>query len=210
MNLGQIKSRVKRDFGDESGAEITDADIVDWANEGQIHIVRKTKALAVHKETAVVSGQRNYLLPTDLIFLDRVTYKGTSLEGLSQDQLDTFEKSLDASTGTGVPSHYYVYGRDLFLYPSPNESLAGGLDIFYIKSPTALAADVDVPEIPIYLHKELVTYCVMRAKGLDEESTDAQMLELNLDKELTNARDEVTSIQDDSYPAVRLLPGDYQ
>lgn len=209
MNLGKIITRVQREHGDESEAEISRSDIIDWANEGQIEIVKKTKCLGDHKETAVNSGQAAYLLPPETIFLDRVTYRGVPLTPVTQEFVDTFIKEKDRDNPTGTPDSYYVYGRELILHPAPNESGGGLLDIWYTRVPTTLVGDSDIPEIPEYLHRNIIEYAKAKAKAMDEETDVSERIMGNLDLNLSQDRDDVNSLQDDSYPAVRALPGDY-
>lgn len=206
MNLGKIITRVQREFGDESESEISRQDIIDWVNEGQIEIVKATKSLMIHKETAVEEGQTSYILPADAIFVDRVTFSGRPLTPTTQEYIDSI--STDGANTSGNPSHYYIYGRELFIFPGPTDVGEGLLDIWYSKIPTVLSENSHTPEIPEHLHSNLITYALARAKGMDEEYDQSSNLMGGLKTALSEEKDNVDSLQDDSYPAVRLLPGD--
>ena len=59
MLVSEIATRVKRQFGDESGSLIDDNDILRWCNDAQVDIIRKTAALTSSQTTAVTVGTSN-------------------------------------------------------------------------------------------------------------------------------------------------------
>lgn len=208
MNLLDIKTRVKRLFGDESGAQIIDADIIRWANDGQLDIVRRTECLQAHVETNSVAKDNSYALPPDAIRVRRVTYDGNVLSRVELEELDGVNKSREASDITGTPTQYYIWGRQLWLYPTPSNSGTGNLDIYYLKAPATLGGDADVPDIPGHMHEDIVRYCLARAKELDEEFNQAEQIWNDYQMRTMLSFDEQHNPNADSYPAVRALPGD--
>lgn len=66
---------------------------------------------------------------------------------------------------SNVPEYWYKYGETIKTYPVPNEAYT--LTLRYIKKPTVLSADADVPEIPSEFEELLVTgaaYRVLQVK----------------------------------------------
>lgn len=207
MNLGEIKTAVKRQFGDESGAQITEADITRWANDALRDIVRKVEITNQHRETAAVGGDGTYELPSNFMYIARVTYNSRLLKETKLQDLDLQSNGVD-SVGTGEPGSYYIWNSVLHLHPAPASSGTGNLDIWYVSQPTALSTDADVPEIPAYMHEDIVRYCLARAKELDEDWAASQALSNDYEARIMQARYEQSAQPTDSYPSIRTLPGD--
>lgn len=204
MNVGEIKTRVKRQFGDESGVQITNADILRWINDGQLEIVRKTECLEGLATTVTTVEDESYSVPTEFIRIERVTYDGNRLQEITMEKLDELYPNRDSSDVSGEPEYYYLWSRNIWLYPAP--SSAKSLAIYYIKIPNELSADEEDPEIPVTFHNAIVRYCLAQAKELNEEYKEAQNIKAELDVELTLGDDEQNAQA--TYPSVRLAPGD--
>lgn len=207
MNLAEIKTAVKRQFGDESGAQITEADITRWANDAVRDIVRKVELTNQHQETAAVGGDGSYELPSNFMYIARVTYNNRLIREKKMQDLDLESNNIDG-TSSGEPVSYYIWNSTLYLYPAPASSGTGNLDIWYVSQPTTLADDNAIPEIPAYMHEDIVRYCLARAKELDEDWQAAQMLDSDYEARIMQARYEKSAQPTDSYPSVRILPGD--
>lgn len=206
MNRGQIKSMVKRLFGDTTGTQITDSDIESWIALAELDIARRTKCLKKHAETDAVADDGAYALPPDCLVVERVTLDGLKLAKTQLEELDDIHVS--DTPGSGVPSYYYIWGDTLHLYPWPASAGTGNLDIFYVYKPAEMAADVDVPTVPSQYHEDIVKYCLALAKDLDEEDSQAGILRAQYEQRLVQAKDEEQG-DHQTFPAVRCLPGDY-
>lgn len=207
MNLGEIKTSVKRQFGDESGAQISESDIVRWANDALRDIVRKVEITNQHRETAVIAGDAGYELPDSFMYIARVTLDNRLLPERKLRDLDLESRAVD-ETGSGTPESYYIWSNTLYLYPAPSTGGSSNLDIWYVSAPTALLVDEDVPEIPAYMHEDIVRYCLARAKELDEDWQAAALLNNDYESRVMQARYEQSAQPVDSYPSIRTLPGD--
>ena len=208
MNVGVIKRRVKRQFGDTSGAQITDEDIIDWINQGMVDIVRRTECLVSHRQASVVQNDPSYTLPPDVLFIQRVTLDGNTLASTSQQSIDYLGRDTD-NAGAGTPYTYFLSGNVINLYPKPSVDGNDNLDIFYVRMPTEVAVDNDVPEIPLFMHEDIIRYCLARAKELDDDLEGAAALGQEYDSRMNNALFEIKGQPADSYPSVRVLPGDW-
>lgn len=207
MNLGEIKTRVKRQFGDESGAQITDADIVRWVNDAQVDIVRRTEILQDHRETNVVSSDGSYELPSDFMFMVRATFDNHLLKQTRMQDID-FQTHSQDTTQAGTPTAVYVWNRTIYLYPKPSVSGSANFDIWFVRAPVAVVVDGDVPEIPAYMHEDIIRFCLARARELDADLDGAERALSDYESRMNQARHELTTQPVDSYPAVRLSPGD--
>lgn len=58
----------------------------------------------------------------------------------------------------GRPTHWLHQGQSLFWYPVPDKTYS--MVARYVKRPTVMSADADVPEVPYSLRPALVSYAV--------------------------------------------------
>lgn len=207
MNLGQIVDRTQRQIGDLAGVLITRAAVVDWANEGQLEIVRKTECITKHKQTNTLKDDGAYELPTDFLFMKRVTLDGKRLEETTLDDLDNLNNAIDL-TDSSTPSHFYLSDNILFLYPTPATAGMGNLDIWYVRQPDLLVNDEDIPEIPVWMHKEIVQYCKIQARELDDDPENQIRAQSLFDSNVGEIQYELKAQPLNSYPSIRSLPGD--
>lgn len=207
MNLGEIVTSVQRQGGDSSGALITRLDVVRWANDGQLEITKKTECLSAHRQTDSSSDDGTYDLPVDFLMMQRVTYNDVPLIKKLLSDLDAISSYVD-TTSADTPRYWYTSDNVLNLYPKPNASGSGNLDIWYVRTPTELVDDNDTPEIPTWMHKEIIQYCKVQAKELDDDQEGQQRAQEAFNRNVGEIDYELNVQPTDSYPAVRCLPGD--
>lgn len=208
MNLGQIIMAVQRQFGDESGAQITRSDIIRWANDGQVDITRKTEILQVHSETDTIKDDGSYDLPFDHIRLRRISYRGDRLDRIELEELDELVPQQEKQAASH-PKYYYVWGRKIWLYPKPSRNGEGKLDAYYVKMPDELKVDQDVPEIPVHMHEDIIRYCLARSKELNEDDSKAQEVMFDYENRIALSKDEAQNPEVASYPSVRDIEADF-
>jgi len=209
MNVGELVTAVQRQFGDDSGVQITRPDIVRWINQAGIDIARKTECVQDHKQADSVSGDGSYSLPTDFIRMRRVTFNDKVIPSTTLDIADQDWMSRDIPSGVqGTPQYYYIWNSVLYLYPKPSQSSSGNLDIYYVRTPAAVSADEDIPEIPAKYHEFIVRYCLSKAKELNDEYDVARTVKVDYESDILDVKDEIARPNSRSYNAVRLLPGD--
>ena len=206
MRLIEMITAVQSIFGDTSGAQITTTEITAWLNEGQRKLARDTQYIGQHAETDVISGQRAYDLPADVIIIERVELDGVRLEKYTLEQLDAMNSYQ--STSEGTPTLYYMYGNQMYLYPTPTESGDGNLDIWYKRMPAELTSDDQVSELEPNVHDTLVRFALARAKEKDESYSDANLIMNGVEIEARQHYHESDQRAQDSYPVIRPAAGD--
>ena len=110
MTLGDLQTYVKRQFGDESGVQITDADIARWTNMGTLEIVVKNPFNEAYSDTNTVASQREYSLSgiTDLVKLLSVEYDSQYM--LSPSSFEGMKEILgNSQSQTGQPLYWYKF-----------------------------------------------------------------------------------------------------
>lgn len=156
---------VKRTFGDESGVQITDDDIISWANTGVANIASNIPINEAIATANTVIGLDKYALPTDILAIKEVQIGTVMLTRVDFTEAKT-TISTDAVGATGIPYWWYNFANNVFLYPVPNSILP--INIYYNSQPTQIAVTTDLLGIPNRYFDLLCHYVMARAYELDE------------------------------------------
>lgn len=216
MNLGDIKTQVKRIFGDESEVQLTNDDIVRWANSAMVQFVMNNEGiLEVTSLANSVVDTQEYTLPTNLLVLDSVSYKRSSdlsfftLVGKSLKEFDEYIDGWDGTKyGTGTPVYFHKYANKLRLFPIPDENGINNIKIYYRKRPLALAVDADVPELPEEYHNAIVDYILDRAFFMDEDYEASQLAAIRVNNDLSLNKERENWRNQKYYPTITVLADD--
>ena len=185
MNLGDVKLRVKRQFGDEASVQITDADITRWVNDAQRDIVLKNESVLQTTSTAdSVANQQAYSFPANLLVLRSIHYKREDgdlafykLQGMSYTEFDEYIDGWEGTAyGPSYPIVYTTYADEILLFPIPVSSNTDNIKIIYSRNPTDLDSDDDDIDLPLPYHNAVVDYCLTQAYRLDEDWSAAQFV----------------------------------
>lgn len=78
--VADVFRRVKRTFGDEAGVQITNSDIIDWINDGQVEICERQKITKI-KMSADVSADSGWFIISlaEMISIEDVQFEGKPL-----------------------------------------------------------------------------------------------------------------------------------
>lgn len=215
MQVQQIKTEVKRMFGDESGVQITDTDIISWINAGQRQIVLQNEVLLEKTVTAdSIQGQADYslsALSSDILVFRGLLYKGVGdtsylrLRGLSLNEMNEYLDGFKGDTITiGTPTVYSIFENTISLYPVPDTSVAAAIKIYYNRQPVDIANDTDIPDLPPLYHDALVNYCLMRAYEMDEnlQAAVAKGQQITSDLNMLRGREEWK--EEELYPTITV------
>jgi hypothetical protein len=176
MTLSELVARVQAIFGDENEVVVTEADIVNWANSGQLELARRTEALEDIQSSNIVAGTSAYPVASDFLLETRVTWNGYGLTRKTKQELARDYPNRDVENNSGSILYYYISGRNLHVYPTPTASEVGvgNLKLEYVKRPTALVlVTQEVFDLPVEMHDDLVDYCLVKAKELDDDLSAA-------------------------------------
>jgi hypothetical protein len=158
-----LERRVQRRFGDSNQVFITEADIIDWTNDGQLAIVRETRCLTGTSSAAASTFPVNK--PTDFLKMLRITYNGMPLSYVDIEELDA--RYTDLST-QDVPILWYIANDQIALYPDPTNTDSTSVVMYYSKVPTTIAVNSDPLTIPTLYQVDLISYVLMRAHERNE------------------------------------------
>lgn len=208
MLVSDVLRRVQRSIGDSDQIFITNADLIDWVNDGQVEICRQTDCLTGTQSFVAsdLAGGVGKNFPADRIKTKRVTYTDVTgfekpLKLIAVSDLDNMLIPSDA-VGGGEPSLYYFEGEALFVWPRPASSDANTVRHTYSKVTTTVTAIGDTIGLPIAYQGDLVQFCTARAHGRDQNYRAQQMAQAEFDTNLAARKNESQS-GDDSFYAVQ-------
>lgn len=216
MIVSDIYSRVKRQFGDESGVQVTDTDILRWINSGQREIVAQNEGLLEKTAlTSTVANQQEYTLPTDLLILKFISLKYSSqlsyfkLKGLKTTDFNEYiDGWAGTSFGAGTPVVYTIFSGKIVLFPTPDATVADALKIYYNRIPVDVTGSSDTPDLPTLYHEVLVKYCLQQAYEMDEDWDASQIKGSALDADIALLRGREEWKQQEFFPTITILSED--
>jgi hypothetical protein len=183
MQLSQIYLQVSARLN-EAGAPAfyPVPEIIAAINEGQRVFTFLTLALETTVTwTPAVNTPFFHMLPLypDFIVPLRIaTASGSKVRPARLSELWSLDSQWPASPGS--PMRYAAMGADLVaLYQQP--AAATPLILTYARAPVALAADVDIPEIPPEYHPQLVNYGIYHMRQVEGANGLAAALPLLAD-----------------------------
>ena len=209
MLVSEIATRVKRQFGDEAGAQITDQDIIRWCNDAQTDIAINNDLLQVSAYTATTAGTQKYTVPSNLLILRSVKWQGVKLQMVSMEEADALTLSTSPTSPAGVPTTYWQFARQIYLWPVPAANGTSDLVLYYTRQPVVITATTDTPELPLQYHNRLVEYCIAQAAELDDNLQQYAMKMSQFKQNIDNLKDNATWEQHDVYPSITTSLRDY-
>lgn len=188
MKGSDIVSRARLVLNDADSVRWTDAELVNWINDGCRYIaLRRPDACVVNGSLTCVAGSKQSiagLTPPGLRLLDvvRATASGRALRLVDREVLDTQVPNWHAAT-QAVPTNYVFDNRDpqtFYVYPPAIVSTA--LEIIYSRVPieitTGTLASQDLTPVDTFIDP-LLNYVLYRAYSKDADfAHNAQLASL--------------------------------
>lgn len=134
--------------------------LVDWLDEGQIDIVRRTECYTATKSILSVDGTREYQLGADVMKILAITYNNKEVQPTSQEQAGYYNDM--PSEGEGTPTHYYLKMSTIPLIgftPIPDTS-GLAITVHYVKRPETLLTITNDPVIPEQYQRLIVKFAM--------------------------------------------------
>ena len=207
-----VITRVKTQFGDNSGAQLTDGTIIRWINDGQQEIVNNNAILKDTKIGNIVAGQAEYTFPQDKVqYIEALYVEGRPLKNLSPQGARDFILATDPKleSKSDYPELWYERGGIITVYPVPQKSFPNGLKMEFVKMPSMITTYSDLLSVPDRYINELVNYCMIQALEYDENYPAAQYKLSQFKEGLDRLHYKENISQSDLYPVVSPDPADY-
>jgi hypothetical protein len=211
-----IVTRVRRTFGDEAAVQVLDADVLRWINDAQVEIIKYNDA-ALQKTAFVnlVSGQSTYTMPTDLMILRSLRYKFSDMQSfnvLKFKNMQEFDDSIDGWDGAaysgGNPVFFTMYEGAAILFPTPNQSVTGGLKVLYNQAAATVTLLSDGLSLPAIYHNTVVKYCLWQASMMDEDQAPAALYRTDFQQDMDILENTEVADPVATYPTITVLEYD--
>lgn len=206
--VSEVITHIKRQFGDESGVQVTDDDIIRWINQGQEEIFRRSEPVKSEAVTDMTSGVTNYTMPSDVLKVQSLLVNNKPLERKSYQEAEEYILYNDPDNSqTGTPLIWYEWAGTFILWPVPDATQTGAIKIRYIKAATKVSATTDILAVPDPYYNRLLEFVLSQAYELDEDwsaaSTKAEQFGTNLDAQANQ-----DSVSTNTYPRITVLEDD--
>lgn len=208
--VSDVTEAVKRLFGDESGVQITDSDIIRWVDDAQREIIMNNPEVGAGVvQVNVTAGQATYPILTnvpDMMIIHSLHYDGQIIPNMSfvRAQEEIIRNGVQSP---GTPVFWYEYAGVITLYPVPNVTKALGLTFYYSKAPDEITSVGQNLFVADSYFKSVIDFCMAQAQELDENYSASQakmqQFETSMQKQANRTRSE-----DNVYPTITLLPED--
>lgn len=201
--VSDIFQHVKRQFGDESGTQITNDDIIRWVNLGQAEICRRGEVNKSTATTPSVANQTAYTFPSDsIIKVLAINYKGVPIVNSTFEQVQQMDQ-LDFNL---IPRFWYEYDDSIYLYPVPISD-GDEIKLFLIRAPSIVTTFGDVLSIPDTHYSALIQFVLTQAYELDDDFNSAGAKNSQMESSLSDLMSTssyqyyptITTIQDDNW-----------
>ena len=207
MKVQDIITRVRNIAGDTNTLQFTDAQVLDWINDGVRECAIQNNLLQKRATSTVTSGTAAYALPVDILKLHSVRYDGAKLSVKTLQEFEDLVSGTDTSNGT--PQYCYVWAGFINLYPAPDNSTSVMVVDYSYDPATLLIADVatDTPALPVGYHARLVDYCLAQVAQQDDDLNRYQMKMQEFTTGVQNLKD-LPEWENDLYPSISISPRD--
>lgn len=207
-----VAFRVRSSFGDFSGAQLSDAAILSWINDGQREIVNSNTLLRATKYANIVANQQDYTFPNDKVLaIEAVYVDGYPVQNVSPQAAREYILKLDPSLLLDAvrPELWYERAGVITIYPVPRQSITNGLKLEYLKYPVSLSTLSGTLGIPDRYFNELVTYVTSQALEADEnyDAASYKLRQFRDGLDRLNLKDNLSQI--DLYQSILPDPDDY-
>ena len=159
----QMREITRRRLLEQSADRWDDADLNSLLNMAlnrvQLGLMRIDPDRFIYKSTAPVVANDEYVeLPSGFWNVKRVRFKSEAAgdwKRIKPSTMKLLTERLEGGTADPSDTHYVVLSKWILLTPTPSVSVNPGLELLWVPTLT-MAADADVPDIPLLSHMAVV------------------------------------------------------
>lgn len=206
MNALTLVSEAAIDFGDPLFTRVTRADWLVFLNAVTRDICARFSVVEYTATADVISGQAEYIYPSDMVQIRYVRYTDGSSDpwDLKEMPLDDWRRRTNRNDPRNVPDSYVVGQSGLTLVPRPETAVTGGLILRY----WGLAPDVtDLTtqgiSLPDFMAEYIKAGMQPRAKRKDKEFDEAAALYAVFRQQDSEMRNVIEDRARDRRPSLR-------
>lgn len=203
---GELAQNLRRSFGDESGVQLEDGDIVRWINQGQYEIARQSGALKTKGTTTTMPGQAEYTvnLSKPILQIESVRCGKTRLIPTEFTTVDANYEQYPADA-EGPPRIWYRWGDEITLWPVPKK--AEYLSVYFTTAPVSHDSldPVRKLELPDDYFLPLFDFCMSKAHEMDDNGQSQEMSNRMFMERMSTMSDEERTGQTLTYPTISIV-----
>lgn len=203
-SVAEVLRHVKRQFGDESGVQIEDADIISWINDAQTTINNANRILKTKSTVGSIPGVADYRFPEEHIRqVESIHYDGSRVPNMTFEEAQAHVIGRE-NEGNGVPSLWYEWAGQFTFWPAPSDSRT--ITFYATLSPRALSGDVNEKlGLPDKYFKQICDYVLAQAYELDEDWAAVQAKNQQFTEGVNALGEEERQAQNMTYPTVTVI-----
>lgn len=193
---------VKRQFGDESGVQIEEGDIIRWVNDAQDVIVARNKVIKARATLRTIGGEADYRFPTeDVHQVESLHVNGAYIPHVD---FSTAERRIlvedPSRVSTGDPALWSDWGGRFILWPTPDKD--SRIDLYFTKRPRKITSSEELLGVPDKYYQDVVRFVLQNAYEMDEDYKASQMKREQFDESLLSMGEEERAGQHMSYHVI--------
>lgn len=200
-----LSTDVKRIFGDESGVQLIDADMIRWINAAQMEIVTQNKALKAKSTITTTAGLGEYQFPPDIRIqqIESLHFDKTPIANVPFLQAEQqIIMSDPQQTEEGTPLLWYEWDGTITLWPRPDA--ASELALYYTAYPEDMTGDPDqLLGLPDKFYNAIRDYVLSKAYEMDEDMNASQLAEQRFRAAIDSQVEDERQSSHMSYPVIQ-------
>lgn len=202
--VSEVMTAVKRQFGDESGVQLEDSDIVRWINDAQDVIVSKTKVLKAKSTIVATPEQGAYTFPSENIYqIESIHYDGARIPNMGFPEAEEHIFGTDPlGEALGNPVLWYEWAGTFTFWPAPNDNK--NIDLYYTKRPERVSLSTDILSLPDRYYQDIVRYVLQQAYEMDEDLGNAQAKGAQFEQSINEFSEENRTAQNMTYSTITI------
>lgn len=202
--VSEVMTAVKRQFGDESGVQLEDTDIIRWINDAQDVIVAKTKVLKAKSSIAATAGQASYTFPSDNIHqVESLHYNGYRIPNMTFPEAEEYIFAADPDQiALGNPALWYEWAGTFTFWPAPSDTKT--INLYYTQRPTKVVSSSDTLSIPDKYYQDVIRYVLQQAYEMDEDLGSAQAKGQQFEQSVSDFSEEDRTAQNMTYSTITI------
>lgn len=194
-SVSDVISSVTRQFGDESGVQITEDDIIRWTNTACMEMNSKNKILRARATVQRIPDSYTLEIPSDVMIITDILWVDSSLAPHRLEKVSTLDYyenyAKDATLLNKSDPKVWVWMQDGtgFIYVSPvGPDNATTFIINYVPEPPALNTSGDTLPLPDRYFDRIVEFVLSKAYELDEnwQARQAMLSDFNQNMDTLN------------------------
>lgn len=204
--VSDIATVVKRTFGDESGVQLLDADIIRWVNEAQIEINSKNKVLKKRASIPAIEEQSTYILPSSYRIrqIESVHFNGSPLKPYTFAQAEQEILAIDPQLDqVDTPNSWYEWAGEITLWPKPNTT--DSITVYFTEEPEQLTSTTDLLSLPDKYFNAIRDYVLAQAYEMDESMDVALRKQEQFGNNVLEMSEEERTSQNMTFQSITLV-----